>query len=143
MFKPHVIACLCLGLMASAAAFAQAAPEPSRSRGALLYTTHCIACHSTQMHWRDQRVATDWAGLKAQVRRWQGNAQLDWNEDDIVEVARYLNTIYYGYPQPNAWRSSAPASVLAACSANADIGIAARWTSTGGITALSSAASRC
>jgi cytochrome c len=35
-----------------------AAAEPSR--GQLLYETHCIACHSTQVHWRDQHVVRDW-----------------------------------------------------------------------------------
>ncbi|MDP1534777.1 MAG: cytochrome C, partial [Rubrivivax sp.] len=71
-------------------ALAQTVPAP-QSRGALLYATHCIACHSTQMHWRDKRVATDWASLRAEVQRWQGHAQLRWSEDDITEVARYLN----------------------------------------------------
>lgn len=32
-------------------------------RGELLYNTHCVACHSTKMHWRDQRLATDWKSL--------------------------------------------------------------------------------
>ena len=57
------------------AASAQTAPA---TRGALLYDTHCIACHTTQMHWRDNKVARDWPGLKAQVRRWQGNNALGW-----------------------------------------------------------------
>jgi mono/diheme cytochrome c family protein len=84
-------------LVAAAAASAQPASAPSR--GQLLYTTHCIACHSTQLHWRDQRQARDWDGLKAQVRRWQGNAALGWSEADIVEVARHLNDTLYHYPQ--------------------------------------------
>jgi len=81
-----------LALAASAAARAE-------SRGELLYATHCITCHTTQMHWRDQRLATDWTSLKAQVRRWQGNAQLGWNDDDIVEVARHLNERFYRFTQ--------------------------------------------
>lgn len=83
---------LCL---ASAAALSQ----PAAGRGELLYTTHCIACHSTQMHWREQRQARDWDGLMAQVRRWQGNAGLGWNEADVAEVARHLNDTIYRYPQ--------------------------------------------
>lgn len=76
-------------------------PEaPAPSRGELLYTTHCIACHSTQMHWRDRRLATDWSSLQAQVRRWQGVAKLGWTEDDILEVTRHLNDRIYRYP-PN------------------------------------------
>lgn len=75
--------------------YAQGAP----SRGQLLYTTHCIACHTTQMHWRDERRAVDWETLKGQVRRWQGNAGLEWADADIVEVARHLNETIYHYPQ--------------------------------------------
>lgn len=82
---------------ASAAAQSQAPSVPSR--GQLLYTTHCIECHNTQMHWRDERQARDWDSLKAQVRRWQGNAGLAWSDADIVEVARHLNDTIYRYPQ--------------------------------------------
>ena len=82
---------------ASAVAFSQA--PPPTSRGQLLYTTHCNECHTTQMHWRDDRRALDWDSLKAQVRRWQGNSGLGWSESDIAEVARHLNDTIYRYPQ--------------------------------------------
>jgi mono/diheme cytochrome c family protein len=86
-----------LAALAATAFTAQAAPE-APTRGELLYTTHCIACHNSQMHWRDQRLATDWASLRAQVRRWQGVANLGWSDDDILEVARHLNNRIYRYP---------------------------------------------
>ncbi|WP_236589641.1 c-type cytochrome [Ramlibacter aurantiacus] len=70
------------------------------SRGELLYDNHCIECHSTQMHWRDQRLATDWSSLKAQVRRWQATAHLGWSEEDIDAVTRHLNETIYRYPPP-------------------------------------------
>jgi len=93
-----------VGVVALVAAFAAHA----QSRGELLYSTHCIACHTTQMHWRDGRAATDWPGLVAQVRKWQMAASLSWNEQDVLEVARYLNdTIYHYEPGarvPVAWR---------------------------------------
>jgi mono/diheme cytochrome c family protein len=79
------------------AALAQAVAPPTR--GELLYATHCIECHSTQMHWRERREARDWDSLKAQVRRWQANAGLGWSDDDIVAVARHLNDTIYRYPQ--------------------------------------------
>ena len=82
---------------ASAAALSQAPAPPTR--GELLYTTHCIGCHTTQMHWRDERRAADWDGLKAQVRLWQSNAGLGWSDADIAEVARHLNDTIYRYPQ--------------------------------------------
>ena len=87
-------------LFAVFCSFAAAAAEPARdvSRGELLYSTHCVACHTTQVHWRDKKLATDWKSLKAQVSRWQNASGQSWGEQDITEVARYLNTLYYHYP---------------------------------------------
>ena len=78
---------------------ANAQPNSEASRGELLYTTHCIACHSTEIHWRDKRIARNLIGLNAQVRRWQEVAGLKWSDDDIAGVARYLNTLHYHYPE--------------------------------------------
>lgn len=83
--------------LAGAAAAAPGAPEPGR--GQLLYSTHCIACHTAQVHWREKRSASDWPSLKEQVRRWQAAAQLGWTDTDIVAVARYLNETVYRLPQ--------------------------------------------
>ena len=82
-------------LMVACSAFANA-----QTRGELLYTTHCISCHTTQMHWRANKQAFDWDSLKLQVRRWQGNAGLQWVEADITEVSRYLNETFYRFPPP-------------------------------------------
>jgi len=80
--------------------FVAAAAEPARdaSRGELLYSTHCIACHTAQVHWRDKKLATNWKSLKAQVLRWQNASGQNWGEPDISEVALYLNSRYYHYP---------------------------------------------
>jgi len=79
----------------SADAHAQA---PGDARGELLYTTHCVGCHTTQVHWRDRKLATDWASLVAQVERWQKNANLGWNADDVAAVVRHLNASFYRFP---------------------------------------------
>jgi mono/diheme cytochrome c family protein len=85
------------GLFGNFAAVA-AEPAPDASRGELLYSTHCIACHTAQVHWRDKKLATNWESLKSQVRRWQNVLEQKWGEQDISEVARYLNTLHYHYP---------------------------------------------
>ena len=83
--------------------FAVAAqPTAENSRGELLYTTHCIGCHTTQIHWRDKTLATDWPSLRRQVIRWQSNTGLGWSDDDIVAVTRYLNDLYYHFPTPGS-----------------------------------------
>ena len=77
------------------------------SRGQLLYGTHCIECHTAQMHWRARSRVRDWASLKAQVRRWQGEAGLKWTEDDIDAVARHLNETIYRLPRTDDARAIA------------------------------------
>jgi len=68
------------------------------SRGELLYSIHCISCHNTSMHWRDKGVVTNWPTLVAQVSRWQRLSGQAWDEQDVTEVARYLNSLHYHYP---------------------------------------------
>ena len=65
----------------------------------MLYSTHCIECHTTQMHWRAQRKAVDWETLRFQVRRWQGVVGLGWSDTDIDDAARYLNDTIYKFPR--------------------------------------------
>lgn len=69
------------------------------SRGELLYTTHCIACHNAKIHWRDKKDARDWTSLNSEVNRWQALQGLVWSDGDVAEVARYLNILYYHYPE--------------------------------------------
>ena len=68
--------------------------------GALLYSTHCVACHTAQVHWRDGKRVTNWAALQAEVRRWQDSIALRWSDDEIAAVARHLNALYYHFPEP-------------------------------------------
>jgi mono/diheme cytochrome c family protein len=97
MTKRWIFAVLlvCLGIPA----VATARPKGDTPHGELLYSTHCIACHSAKIHWRDKKLAKNLIGLNAQVRRWQEVAGLAWSDRDIVEVTRYLNARYYHYPE--------------------------------------------
>lgn len=70
----------------------------SETRGELLYSTHCNACHTTKIYWREQKLATDWNSLKAQVRHWQASTGLGWSEEEITDVANYLNAAHYHFP---------------------------------------------
>jgi mono/diheme cytochrome c family protein len=97
MTKSWLFAVLSVCLWVPSVAGAQ--PKGDTPRGELLYTTHCIACHDEQIHWRDKKIARNWTGLRAQVNRWQGVAGLMWSDSDVVEVARYLNVRYYHYPE--------------------------------------------
>ncbi len=85
-------------VLGAPAAEAQSPSVLPATRGELLYSTHCVECHNTQMHWRTNSVVRDWDGLKSQVRRWQGNGNLGWSEADITDVARHLNQSIYRLP---------------------------------------------
>jgi len=89
-------------------------PGSDVSRGELLYKTHCIGCHTTQMHWREKKLGTDWASLRAQVALWQANTGLGWSDEEIAEVTRYLNTHYYHFQSPRARAVTARATIASA-----------------------------
>ncbi len=74
---------------------AETPPLPAPGRGELLYSTHCIACHNEQMHWRDKKLVTNWHSLQSEVRRWQETMALGWGREEVDEVARYLKAVYY------------------------------------------------
>ena len=96
----HWTSTLCAGaIIALASGASQAQSAAPATRGQLLYNTHCVACHDTQVHWRTNKLADSWTQLRKQVRRWQGVANLQWSEEDITLVARFLNDTIYDYPE--------------------------------------------
>ncbi len=78
---------------------ADTVPVPDADRGEVLYQAQCGACHNSSVHWRDQRLAKNWELLRSWVRHWERFNELKWDEDDITAVARYLNRLYYHYPE--------------------------------------------
>jgi mono/diheme cytochrome c family protein len=87
---------LCLFLTGAALSHAEQKPGEG-SRGELLYSTYCIGCHASNIHWRDKKLAKDWHSLKQQVRRWQSFSGLGWSDEQITDVTRYLNDAYYHF----------------------------------------------
>lgn len=96
----HFIVVLCI--FCSMQAHAQL--NNSEARGELLYTAHCSACHSTEIHWRKQKLASDWASLLVQVQRWQSIIGLVWSNAEISDVASYLNAVFYDFQIPASAR---------------------------------------
>ena len=95
-YKAVLFLCLLFGL--NTLSFAQG--KHNEARGQLLYATHCIACHTAQIHWREQKLAKDWEGLVEQVKRWQYIGGLGWSEDEVKDVAYHLDTLFYHYKNP-------------------------------------------
>ena len=79
-------------------------------RGELLYEAKCSACHTTQAHWREQRLVKTWPDLLEQVERWQGVAHAGWTPADVRDVASYLNRVYYHLPCDACGAAQASAS---------------------------------
>lgn len=77
---------------------ANAQTNSSPAAGELLYLVNCIECHTAQVHWRDRRLASDWASLRSQVWRWQNNIGQSWSQEQIDAVTNYLNGRYYQFP---------------------------------------------
>lgn len=97
MIKPKILA-FALCLLWGVHTLAHAHGRLSETRGELLYSTHCNACHTSKIYWREQKLATDWGSLKAQVRHWQASIGLGWSEEEIEDTAHYLNAVYYRFP---------------------------------------------
>ena len=92
-----LLACLVTGGVQAQGA-APSTPGADETTGRMLYNAHCSACHRVEMHWRDRKIARDWPSLLREVRRWQQNSGLAWSDEEILAVARYLNTAWYRFP---------------------------------------------
>lgn len=78
----------------------KAIATPPESRGEMLYSVSCGSCHATEVHWRAKKLATDADSLRREVLRWKTNVDAAWNDDDVNEVARYLDTAFYRFSAP-------------------------------------------
>jgi mono/diheme cytochrome c family protein len=99
--RAAALACLvllCAACAPRAPVVEAATADPARGR--LLYETACIACHTTQAHWRERSIVKGWPDLVGQVGRWQQVAGQGWSAAEIHDVAAYLNGRFYRVPCP-------------------------------------------
>jgi len=66
-------------------------------RGRLLYENHCTGCHTSTVHVRSQHTARSLEDIDLQVRRWADELGLDWSDEDVGAVQRYLYGRYYHF----------------------------------------------
>jgi cytochrome c2 len=66
-------------------------------RGRLLYENHCMSCHESVVHIREQRKAVNPAELRGAIQRWAAELKLRWQDADVNDVYRYLNNRYYKF----------------------------------------------
>ena len=71
--------------------------EPPATRGKMLYTNHCHACHESNVHIRAHRKVKKKADIEFWVNRWSTHLKLNWKESDRQQVIDYLNQTYYKF----------------------------------------------
>lgn len=75
-------------------------PVKADKIGQLLYESNCLSCHLAKAGWREKRLVNDWASMKAELTRWQVNLGLRWSDEQVEQVAWYLNRRYYKLAAP-------------------------------------------
>ena len=72
-------------------------PAADLAKGKALVAENCTKCHNERVYTRANRRVTTLDGLDAQVRRCEQSLGLKWFDDDIENVAAYLNQTYYHF----------------------------------------------
>jgi len=67
------------------------------SHGQSLHASNCAHCHSTEVYTRENRRITSMGALEKQIRRCEISQGLKWFDDDINDVAAYLDENYYRF----------------------------------------------
>lgn len=81
--------------LALTACIAGAAGAQDVSRGALLYDTHCIACHREGLHDRNNSKVATYADLRLQVERWTAQTGRPFTDADREDLIEYLDAAHY------------------------------------------------
>ena len=68
-------------------------------RGKMLYENHCMSCHESVLHIREDRRAKALGEIYWQTTRWAVTQQLEWRYDDVRDVAQYLNNQFYKFDE--------------------------------------------
>jgi len=81
----------------SVISIAYAAPtlKTVKPRGQMLYENHCLRCHAEGVHLRATSKVHSLSDLAHAVKKWADLQRLDWNQDELRDVASYMNHKYY------------------------------------------------
>jgi cytochrome c5 len=75
----------------------QAVVPPPGPRGQQLYENHCMGCHESLVHIRSTQSARSYRDLHERVAHWARYMKLPWSEEEVGDVARYLEGAYYRF----------------------------------------------
>lgn len=65
--------------------------------GKELADENCYSCHGNDVYTRKDRMVKTRAGLTSQVRRCELSLGLKWFDEDVDDVAGYLNQQFYKF----------------------------------------------
>ncbi|NNJ85219.1 MAG: cytochrome c [Gammaproteobacteria bacterium] len=101
--KSFVFGLLCSALFAASHAALAADPE----NGKKLHQENCVTCHvsltggnADLLYTREDRSVASLSTLKERVDRCQFSLELQWFDEEIDDVAAFLNKEFYGFPKP-------------------------------------------
>ena len=66
-------------------------------KGKKLHDGFCTKCHGTEVYTRKDRVINSRAALDKQVKRCQLNLGVQWFDEDVSNVADYLDQSFYRF----------------------------------------------
>ena len=66
-------------------------------RGRRLHDEQCTRCHDAGMYTRQQRIVKSYAALRERVQQCELAAELMWFEEDVDDVAAYLDREFYHF----------------------------------------------
>ena len=89
--KPVTLMSITVTLLAATSSL----PAANLDNGKSLVDANCTKCHDERVYTRPDRRVTTLEGLSKQVRRCEQSLGLKWFDDDIDDVAAYLNQAYY------------------------------------------------
>ena len=75
--------------------------EYNFDRGQALYENHCQECHASDVHTRDNRLASSHDKLQAWVASWSAHAGLGWGLEEKDDVTHFLNLRFYRFTDSN------------------------------------------
>ena len=68
-------------------------------KGKTLLKENCYACHDDEIYVRKNRIIDSYSKLEQRVRFCSTQRNLTWFDDDIENVAAYLNKEFYHFKQ--------------------------------------------
>ncbi|EGV31659.1 hypothetical protein ThidrDRAFT_1860 [Thiorhodococcus drewsii AZ1] len=89
--RHHLRILACTGLLVCAV---NASAEESAET---LYKNHCLGCHGSEVYTRTNHKITSFEGLKSQVQRCELGLGLQWFDEDVDQIASYLNQHFYHF----------------------------------------------